>query len=638
MLRRRRCLLLAASLLVAAPVLPVSPPEAAADHGAADHGAAAVEEVGAAVTEYEHFNPWFCTNPPSVPFGEPPLCEWNGEWFPFGEQRESSCIRTIPPGLVIAELQPGDHLGEVSNGYCGHSSQVVSGTDHWSFGGDDHADHRNVVTGTASRYRCTLAGWDSELQYDADGHPLGHDGPSCGTWTPTVNITGAAVVEGQEAVLSVEASSGFNGGFGSVSFETVAGSATAGDDFGAVSGTKTFNDGGLSREVIVETFDDDAVEASETFSVELFDPQGVLLGVSAATVAIIDNDSAPDDPDDPDDPDEPQPQPPQAGCDAADARLASLSVTVSGSELLDGFSPGTFSYSVTVDSVSALVSATAASPTAMVQIGAGGSGTGSAAQTVYTSQGSTVTVDVVVSSAGESCTYNLAVSRPAPPVTDCPANSGLELVNGVCVEACPGSDTIPQFDSEGQVTGCVLVTDCPYDLYGLDTPPAEPYRDYDALWLAGPDAFGPLAAGETASVTRTAVKCAQLFLADPTTWPSWPNDVHVCIWDESNLKSSGDCLHLVLSVEAVIPAVQADTTYRNWSFKSEGCSNASAPRVESTTDPWTPADAACESTAGSWVSSSCFGCSSTAPANDPGVWTVEVLDDALTSPGSGYAR
>ena len=327
------------------------------------------------------------------------------------------------------------------------------------------------------------------------------------------------------------------------------------------------------------------------------------------------------------------PPPPQAGCDAADARLASLSVTVSGSELLGGFSPGTFSYSVAVDWVSVLVSATAASPSAMVQIGAGGSGTGSASETVYMSQGSAVGADVVVTFGGESCTYSLTVSRPAAPVTDCPAMSGLELVNGVCVPAC-SSNFIPQFDDDGQVTGCGFLGDCPFDLYGLDNPPANPYRDYDPLWLGGPDTFPAVGAGQTTSMTRTALKCYQVWLEGPTGWPGWPSNVHRCIRNELNISSLGDCLSFSLAVEAVIPAIEGDSTARAWSFTSSGCGlNASAPRVDSTTNPWTPDDAFCESSDGQWSRTPCSICLMTPPQGiNTGDWTVTLGD--LTNPSA----
>ena len=415
--------------------------------------------------------------------------------------------------------------------------------------------------------------------------------PFCGVWvptTPTVNISGATVVEGESAVLSVVAGSGFDGGSGSVSFQTVDGSATAPSDFldpGA--STLTFAGPG-TRTVIVPTIDDDVVEEdSETFTVQLFGESGVEIGVGTATVTIIDND----------DDDAPCPAgqtgtPPNCvpivvstGCGVPPARLSALTVTAGGSSVLSGFSSTTYSYAVTVDGASAGFTATAADAAAVVRIGSGSASTGSASSTQYVAEGGSVDIEVVVTSGDDSCTYTVTVNRPSAGLTDCPAMSGQELVNGVCVDACSGSDTIPQFDSEGQVTGCLFVGDCPYDLYGLSGPPANPYRVWSAVWPRDSSEIDPVSPGLPVTETRTAVKCADLWRIDPTYWPEWPH-FHSCVWAETNLESGvGDCLNISMSVEAVIPAVEADSQHDNWSFRSPTCGNQSAPRVASTTDP-----------------------------------------------------
>ena len=99
----------------------------------------------------------------------------------------------------------------------------------------------------------------------------------------------------------------------------------------------------------------------------------------------------------------------------------------------------------------------------------------------------------------------------------------------------------------------------------------------------------------------------------------------------------GNCLSFSLTVEAVIPAVEADSAARAWSFTSSGCGlNASAPRVDSTTNPWTPDDVFCESSDGQWSRTSCwicFGQLMTPPQGiDTGDWTVTLGD--LTNPSA----
>ena len=200
MLRRsRRAWLLGAALLLAVPQWPAP---AAADHdrpGGA--GQPAVEAVAGAVTLYEHYNPWICTDP-EVPEGAPidPICRWGSAVAVFsqGDVYLTSCMREIPPGVVIENVAINKEIGEQVNGYCGHSASM-SGNDQWAFGGNNHPGHVNVVRGTEERWRCTLAGWDPTVQYHPDGHPVSGQGDWCGVWvptTPTVNISGATAVMG----------------------------------------------------------------------------------------------------------------------------------------------------------------------------------------------------------------------------------------------------------------------------------------------------------------------------------------------------------------------------------------------------------------------------------------------------------
>jgi hypothetical protein len=80
----------------------------------------------------------------------------------------------------------------------------------------------------------------------------------------------------------------------SVNFATADGSATAGSDYGATSGTLTFANNETSKTVTIPILDDTADEPDETFTVNL---SGATAGATtgpAATVTITDNDAAPD--------------------------------------------------------------------------------------------------------------------------------------------------------------------------------------------------------------------------------------------------------------------------------------------------------------------------------------------------------
>ena len=223
---------------------------------------------------------------------------------------------------------------------------------------------------------------------------------------PLVSISGATVTEGERAVLTITSSVG--GGSGSVQYRTVNGTATAPSDF-RPPGAATLNFSGPgTNTVIVDTVDDSDVEGTESFTVELFGESGVDIGTGTATVTILDNDSAPD----------PCPAgqtgtppncvpigtppcpagqtgiPPNCvpivvatGCDAPGTRLAALSVTDGGVDVLSGFDPGTYSYAVTIDGVSARIEATAADSQALIVSGRASPGTGSLSRTTLSQRG-----------------------------------------------------------------------------------------------------------------------------------------------------------------------------------------------------------------------------------------------------------
>ncbi|MFN3707336.1 carbohydrate binding domain-containing protein [Microcella sp.] len=109
---------------------------------------------------------------------------------------------------------------------------------------------------------------------------------------PAVTITPATatVVEGGTVTLDVVL--GFaTGDDVTVAVDTADGTATAGDDYVAVSETVTIPAGSTRASVSVTTIDDDLAEDTETFTVTISDPVNATLGTTVtATVQIIDND------------------------------------------------------------------------------------------------------------------------------------------------------------------------------------------------------------------------------------------------------------------------------------------------------------------------------------------------------------
>ncbi|MFG1424706.1 Calx-beta domain-containing protein [Roseixanthobacter glucoisosaccharinicivorans] len=79
----------------------------------------------------------------------------------------------------------------------------------------------------------------------------------------------------------------------SVQYATANGTATAGSDYAATSGTVTFAAGETSKVVYIQVSGDTAVEANETFTVKLSAPTGATLGHATATGTIVNDDTAP---------------------------------------------------------------------------------------------------------------------------------------------------------------------------------------------------------------------------------------------------------------------------------------------------------------------------------------------------------
>ena len=104
---------------------------------------------------------------------------------------------------------------------------------------------------------------------------------------PKVSISGGSGKEGDDSSISFtvtldKAASGTV----TVAYATADGTADAGDDYTATSGTLTFSAGTTSQTVAVEIADDIVNEGDETFTVTLSNPSGADLGTNSATGTI----------------------------------------------------------------------------------------------------------------------------------------------------------------------------------------------------------------------------------------------------------------------------------------------------------------------------------------------------------------
>lgn len=101
-----------------------------------------------------------------------------------------------------------------------------------------------------------------------------------------------AVTEGANSLFTIT-KSGTASGAVSVNYATANGTAAAGSDYSATSGTLTFATTDTALTVSVPTVDDTVVESPETFSMSLSSPTGgaILASPSSATATINDNDA-----------------------------------------------------------------------------------------------------------------------------------------------------------------------------------------------------------------------------------------------------------------------------------------------------------------------------------------------------------
>ena len=112
-----------------------------------------------------------------------------------------------------------------------------------------------------------------------------------GSATISVNTATVTVSEGMPVANITVERSGSSTGVATVNFNTSNGTAIAGSDYTATSGTITFAAGQTTQTVSIPILNDTVPESNETFSVTLNTPGGAVLGgQTTATVTILDND------------------------------------------------------------------------------------------------------------------------------------------------------------------------------------------------------------------------------------------------------------------------------------------------------------------------------------------------------------
>ena len=109
---------------------------------------------------------------------------------------------------------------------------------------------------------------------------------------PTVSVFDAGAAEGGALAFTVSLSEASSQQV-TVEYATSDGTAAAGSDYTAATGTLTFAANETSKTVSVATTDDSADEEDETFTLTLSGPANATLGDATATGTIVDDDEAP---------------------------------------------------------------------------------------------------------------------------------------------------------------------------------------------------------------------------------------------------------------------------------------------------------------------------------------------------------
>src|SRR5205814_419313 len=110
---------------------------------------------------------------------------------------------------------------------------------------------------------------------------------------PVVSASGASVIEGNSGTTAVSFTVTLDQPAPwtvTVDFSTANGTATAGSDYTAASGSLTFAPGETTKSITVNVSGDTTVEADEAFTLTLSSPTNATLATATATGTIINDD------------------------------------------------------------------------------------------------------------------------------------------------------------------------------------------------------------------------------------------------------------------------------------------------------------------------------------------------------------
>ena len=154
-----------------------------------------------------------------------------------------------------------------------------------------------VLANTLALNGGTIRSADTHVDAELDHTGLGHNAAHKVDWRPSISAADARVNEGAGAAVAFQVS--LNRAFTTaghrvtVDYATADGSAKAGEDYTAASGTLTFAAGETSKSVSVTVLDDAHDEGAETLTLRLSNAAGATINDGEATGTIENSDPMP---------------------------------------------------------------------------------------------------------------------------------------------------------------------------------------------------------------------------------------------------------------------------------------------------------------------------------------------------------
>ncbi len=223
-------------------------------------------------------------------------------------------VDTIPPPTSAAATAAFEVTSDWGTGFGGQITLTNNGSTaigNWTLAFNWDRDitsiwNSSIVSHTGNQYVIANAGWNATIApggtvtigFNGSTGSVGADVPTSyvldgvalGAGVPSLNINSVSVNDGSAgttAVFTVTLSQASSQTV-TVNYATTDGTAHAGTDYKAASGTLTFSPGTLAQSISVPINPDTTAKANLTFEVNLSNPSGAAIATTSAVGTIVD--------------------------------------------------------------------------------------------------------------------------------------------------------------------------------------------------------------------------------------------------------------------------------------------------------------------------------------------------------------